>query len=230
MQIRRDQLKKNIDEIQSIIAGKATLVAVTKRRPISDIELAYQLGHRDFGENRVDEIIEKDSSIDQKGLELNWHYIGKIQTKKVKSLLKVKQLKFIHSIDSLKLLNKVLGQQEMIIGDEVGLFIQVNTSSEDEKSGFISDQEISEAVATLIEQGEKVKFVGLMTMGSIRGDNFEEDARECFSQLYSKKCKLEQEFNLTGLKLSMGMSNDLSMALEQHSDYVRVGTAIFKES
>ena len=109
------------------------------------------------------------------------------------------------------------------------LFFQVNTSAEGEKSGVDSYDDLHGLVQkTLDSNSKKIKIAGLMTIGTIRTDKFEQEARRCFSQLLDYKLKLEDEFSDLKLSLSMGMSADYKIALEYKTDFIRVGSAIFK--
>lgn len=206
-----------------------TLVAVTKKRPLEDILAAYEAGHRDFGENRVDELHEKALELMSKGhTDIRWHFIGNIQSKKINRLLSVPGLNYIHSIDSYETLQKIIEREESFIGHKLNLFLQVNTSNEREKGGFIDWDELAKAVNLLIKEKDgPFKLHGLMTMSKLRTNNFEEDALKCFKHLKKISDSLIKDFDLEDLKLSMGMSNDFELALQVGTDYIRVGSALF---
>ncbi len=208
---RKEFLQKNLNELNKEIATKAKLIAVSKTYPASDIKLAYELGQRDFGENKVQELAQKAAELVKTCPEIRWHLIGPLQSNKINLLTKVPHLYAIHSIDSLKILDKIHGKTQ------AKLFLQVNTSGEEEKHGFA----INEVTQELIR---KYNIYGLMTLSKIRTENFETDAKKCFSQLAQLKKRLNPE-----LKLSMGMSSDYKMALELGSDYLRIGSLIFGE-
>ncbi len=191
--------------------GDVQLVAVTKKRSVKDIEALYKLGQRDFGENRVQELQDKAEQL--KTLkDIRWHMIGPLQRNKVKQLLKIPQLYAIHSVSSLKLIEELNKYQH-----QVNIFLQVNTSMEDEKSGFETLEEIREAGYAM-----DVPVYGLMTMGKLRTDKFEADAQKCFQKLVDLKHQLSPH-----LKLSMGMSQDYHIALKIGTDYIRVGSKLF---
>jgi pyridoxal phosphate enzyme (YggS family) len=206
-----------------------TLVAVTKKQPVSDIEFAYRAGVRDFGENRVEELVEKAKECERLGLDdICWHFIGQIQSKKIPKLLSVKNLVAIHSIDSHITLQNLMKRQDDFKGQNLHLFLQVNTSNEKEKSGFIEWDELAAAINLLLNnEGQAFELFGLMTMSKLRTNNFEEDALKCFNQLKKIKFSLIKDFHLQDLKLSMGMSNDFEVALQAGTDYLRLGSSIF---
>jgi len=235
---RGDEIQKKLLELKFEIASikaplkKAwvNLVAVTKYSPLQDITLAYYHGHRDFGENRVQDLLEKANAFKEKEFEeVKWHFIGHLQSNKVNKLLKVPSLKYIHSVDSIKLLETLYNKMDNFPGEELKYFLEVKTSDESEKSGLQDYDEVARAInLSLKHEDSKLKLCGLMTMGKIRTDDFEKDATICFKKLMSYKHQLEKDFFLPDLKLSMGMSQDFSLAVAQGSDYVRVGSRIFK--
>jgi pyridoxal phosphate enzyme (YggS family) len=206
-----------------------TLVAVTKKQPLEDIVAAYEVGQRDFGENRVDELYEKAKALHDKGFnEIRWHFIGNLQSNKMAKLLEVPNLWAIHSLTSYESLQKLIQKREHFSGEKLHLFLQVNTSNEKEKGGFIDWDELAKAVNLLIkEKLGPFDFYGLMTMSKLRTNNFEEDALKCFEHLKKIKDSLIKDFDLSDLKLSMGMSSDYELALQVGTDFVRVGSALF---
>jgi len=228
--VRKAEIAKNLSAIKKEIKG-AHLVAVTKYSPVEDVIAAYLAHHYDFGENRVADLAEKAKVLEEQGLtKVKWHMIGHLQTNKVRDLLKVPHLYAIHSVDSIRVLEELLKREGDFEGRELKLFFQVNTSQEEEKTGFESAEDLHRAIDLLLGRGpSKFKFSGLMTMGTIRTDLFEEEAQRCFSDLASIARSLEDKYGLTTkLQLSMGMSQDYKIALAEGSDYIRVGSAIFK--
>lgn len=219
---RIEEIKKGLDQInQDLQDYPAKLVAVTKTKPVSDIKLAYQCGQRVFGENKVQELLDKATLLPFEGIK--WHFIGHLQTNKINMLLKVPNLKSIHSIDSIKLLKKLLSK---FPGKSIGLFLQVNTSLEDEKTGFTSKEGIIEGIE-LLKGHKDFYFQGLMTIGKIRTENFEQDAINCFKQLVDLKNDLFQKIGHDEIQLSMGMSKDYPTALKSGSNWIRVGSSLF---
>lgn len=214
-------IQKNYQQIIAQIPVHSNLIVVSKKQSIESIREIYQYSQREFGENQVQELIEKSAQL--ASLDINWHFIGHLQSNKINNLLSVKGLKSIHSIDSIKLLNKLLSKK---IDTKIGLFVQVNTSNEVQKSGFTRYTDIEEAIS-LIKQSECFFFQGLMTIGRIRTDEFEEDAAKCFSKLVEFKTMIEKNFSKK-CELSMGMSQDYQLAIEYKSDWLRIGSKIFK--
>ena len=143
--------------------------------------------------------------------------------------MKIPNLYAIHSVSSKKLLEEILRREGEFQGPELNLFFQLNTSKEEEKSGFDTVEEIAEAIEFLLTK-KKSNLIcrGLMTMGSIREENFEEAAKKSFHELRMAREFLAEKFNLKDLKLSMGMSQDYKIALAEEADYIRVGSLIFK--
>lgn len=220
--IRLNLIRRNFHPDQT-----PELIAVTKKQPLNDIEYAYDAGVRDFGENRIDELLEKSEEIGPLP-DLKWHFLGNIQTKKIPKLFSVRNLEAIHSVDSFKTLQNLI-EKEHLLSAPVKLFFQVNTSNEKEKAGFLEWDEIAASVNLALKNPNgPLKLHGLMTMSKIRTNNFEEDARKCFEQLVRVKNSLISDFDLQDLKLSMGMSSDYEIALQVGTDYVRLGSSIFK--
>lgn len=220
------QIQKNLNHIKSQL-GNAKLIAVSKYSPVEDVALAYQAGHKDFGENRVQDLSEKANYFQEHHLDhVRWHFIGHLQSNKVKDLFLIPNLEMIHSVDSLKLLHEMV-KRKSFLKKAIKVFLQVNTSHEEQKSGFESLEEIENAILYLRDHSDKFELFGLMTMGPIRTENFENGAEVSFKQLFELSRELNEKFKLN-LKLSMGMSQDFSIALKYHSDFVRIGSAVFK--
>ena len=222
-------LESRLNSVKNDLNG-AVLVAVSKYSPVEDVAMAYSLGQLDFGENRVSELTVKAGSFQfNQRQNVRWHFIGTLQTNKVKELLKTPNLWAIHSVSSKKLLEEIIRREGELQLPELNLFFQLNTSKEEEKSGFDTVEEIADAIELLLSK-KKSNLVcyGLMTMGSIREENFEEAAKNSFQALRLAKEVLEKKFNLPNLKLSMGMSQDYKIALAEGADFIRVGSLIFK--
>ena len=215
------QIENEINKINAELNANSKLIAVSKTKPIAMINEAYNIGQRHFGENKVQDLLEKSNQLENlKGIQ--WHFIGHLQTNKINQLLKVKNLKYIHSIDRLSLLEKLIQKD---IKDSIGLFLQVNTSLETEKSGFTDLNQLNEAIK-LIDNSQCFYLKGLMTIGKIRSDNFENDAHICFKKLRDLKLEIEENHKLK-LELSMGMSSDYKIACEYGANWIRIGTQIF---
>ena len=194
-----------------------TCIAVSKTKPKEDIEKIYNLGHRDFGENKVQELEYKYNNLPQ---DINWHMIGHLQSNKVRKVIPIVSL--IHSVDSLKLL-KVINKESKKFDKVTNCLIQVNISKESSKYGF-EDREIDFLNQETINEYKNIKFKGLMGMASFTKD--ESIIKNEFNNLkniYDNIRKEIDDFNI----LSMGMSNDYKIALESGSNMIRVGSKIF---
>ena len=211
-------ISDEINTIRDRLGPATSLLAVSKTRPSSMIEQAYRIEQRHFGENKVQELFDKSNELSHLS-EICWHFIGHLQSNKINQLLKVKSLVSIHSIDSSKLLEKLLSKK---IDRSVGLFLQLNTSGENEKGGFTNLTEL-ESAADKIKEHNDFYLQGLMTIGKIRTERFEDDARASFQKLAQYK----KDLGLDKLELSMGMSSDFEIAQEYGSNWVRIGSQIF---
>lgn len=217
-------MEHNWREVLSELAGKARLLVVSKTHPADEIRALYQLGQRDFGENRVQEIEEKDPQLADCP-ELRWHLIGNLQSNKIPKLNKLSRLHAIHSVDTAELAQKLA---KSLSGHYQGvdLYLQMNTSHEDEKAGFEDFFEIQQ-VAQGLKNLRNVTLRGLMTMGTLRTDAPEKEAHRCFEELRIARDTLSKTLEIP-LELSMGMSGDYAIALQHGTDWVRVGSKIFK--
>lgn len=200
------------------------LLIVSKTRSLEEIKTYYELGHRDFGENRVQELADKAESLKLSCPQIRWHMIGHIQSNKLNALFKVPNLYAIHSVHDRHLVDKIIEAQDKVNG-EIQIYLQFNTSKEQEKSGFETYTELLTS-AELIKSSKKLKLAGLMTMGSIRTENFEAEAGRCFQELQVEKEKLQSDLNIK-LETSMGMSQDYEIAVREKSDWIRLGTMMF---
>lgn len=215
---------EKLTSIQGELPPESSLLIVSKTRSIEEIKVYYQLGHRDFGENRVQELTDKALALKDQCPEIRWHMIGHLQSNKVNALFKVPHLYAIHSVHDLALAQKLVKAQDQL-NTPLHLFLQYNTSKEQEKSGFEDFADLK-AAAELILNSPKLKLAGLMTMGTLRTENFEAEALRCFHDLNQIKDKLEDELQLT-LQTSMGMSQDYKLALQEKSNWIRLGTMMF---
>lgn len=216
---------QKLRDIQSKLPPETKLLIVSKTRSIEDIQLYYDLGQRDFGENRVQELAMKANALKESCPDIRWHMIGNLQSNKLNQLFVIPGLWAIHSVDSLELLEKMV-KSEHKLKSEVHLFFQVNTSHEEEKSGFESDSDLLGA-SKLISSSAKLKLSGLMTMGTLRTEHFEAEATRCFKELNQLKGQLEHACGLR-LQTSMGMSQDYELAIEEKSHWIRLGTMMFQ--
>jgi pyridoxal phosphate enzyme (YggS family) len=203
---------KNTKEKNLNLTKKPTLIAVSKTFNIEDINPLVDFGHIHFGENRVQEALDKWTKIKENNDTIKLHLIGKLQTNKVKFAVKI--FDYIHTVDSIKLARKI-SSEENKLKKKIKLFIQVNIGLEEQKSG-VSENNLKE----LIEECSRLNLsvIGLMCIPP--NDNN--------SKNYFKKMKeLGSQYSLS--ELSMGMSSDYLEAIEEGSTYVRIGSKIFGE-
>jgi pyridoxal phosphate enzyme (YggS family) len=204
--------------------GETHLLIVSKTRTLDEIKAYYDLGHLDFGENRVQELETKAHALKDDCPKIRWHMIGHLQSNKVNQLFQVPNLYAIHSVHDQALVEKLIKGQDKLIGP-LNIFLQFNTSREKEKSGFETWAELRTSAEML--KASELKFAGLMTMGTLRTEDFETEARRCFHQLHELRIRLEKEMNMK-LATSMGMSQDYEIALSENSDWIRLGSVMFK--
>lgn len=211
-------ISENIRTINESLKGNAVLVAVSKTKPVDAVKEAYLSGIRDFGENKVQELLNKVELLPE---DIRWHFIGHLQRNKVKYL--VGKTFLIHSLDSVRLLSE-MEKQFSLKSLEAHALIEINIGEERSKSGIKVDE--LEELLTACEKCSYVKVKGLMAIIPIC------DEIEC--RLYFKRMKnifdklSERKFKNIEMKyLSMGMTNDYKIALEEGSNMVRVGTGIF---
>jgi len=193
------------------------LVAVSKTQPPEAVIAAYRAGQRDFGENRVQEAVEKAAAVSTCGMEPIWHLIGHLQTNKVRSAAGL--FAIIHSIDSTRLARTLSQQVELATAvlPEYAVLVEVNVSGEASKGGFAPEQ--AEEAVSNIRALSHLSVRGLMTVAPLV-DN-PEQARPVFRRLAEMARRLDLA------ELSMGMSNDFEIAVEEGATMVRVGAAIF---
>lgn len=207
-------MKEIIEKIKSEIGDKVTLVAVSKTKSNEKILEAYNLGIRDFGENYVQELTTKMDSLPK---DICWHMIGHLQTNKVKDLVK-RNIGLIQSVDSLKLAKEI--NKEAIKNNKVvKILIEVNIANDPNKTGIGVDQ-LDELIKE-IKLLSNIDLQGLMAIAP-HTDN-QEKIRESFKQMNNLKKKYD--FKL----LSMGMTNDYNIAIEEGANVIRIGTKIFGE-
>jgi PLP dependent protein len=203
--------------ISSELAAKnVTLVAVSKTKPVADIEALYALGQRDFGENYVQELVDKQASLP---VDIRWHFIGHLQSNKVKYIAPFVYL--IHGVDSLKLL-KEIDKQAAKNNRIIQCLLQVHIASEETKFGM-DEQELAEVLSQL-HLFPNVKVCGLMGMASFSYD--ETKVRNEFKTLHQLLIKSAISDPASAI-LSMGMSGDYTMAVEEGSTMVRIGSLLF---
>ncbi len=201
--------------------AKAQLIAVSKTKPVSMLQEAYDTGIRDFGENKVQELVDK---IDQMPSDIRWHLIGHLQTNKVKYI--VGKTYLIHSVDSVKLAKEIQKEAEKKNCD-VDILIEVNVAGEESKFGLSPRDVLS--VVREISVLDRVHIKGLMTIAPYTDDA--ESNRGYFRQLRDLSVDIDSKNidNVSMNVLSMGMTGDYEVAAEEGASFVRVGTGIFGE-
>jgi hypothetical protein len=228
------QLRETLPEVRERIAaaigrrggGTVTLVAVTKGHPLAAVAAAAAAGLRTIGENRVPELEEKRAALPPDAdsrQALAWHLIGHLQRNKVKRALGV--CDFIHSVDSERLARE-LSAEAVNRGVVVRALAQVNVSGEGTKSGFTSAEAIEALARVCTLPGLRIE--GLMTMAPLTGDADVLRATFAATRALRDRCASEVA-GFAGRELSMGMSNDYEIAIEEGSTMVRLGTVLFGE-
>jgi pyridoxal phosphate enzyme (YggS family) len=204
---------ENYRSLLGRLGAGVQLVAVSKTKPAADILALYGMGQRDFGENYVQQLVDKAGQLPA---DIRWHFIGHLQTNKVKAVIPFVHL--IHAVDSIRLLREI-DKQAALTGRVVDVLLQVHIAREETKFGLDAGE-----VAEVVEQSGSLKSVrvrGLMGMASNTGDV--EIVREEFRGL---KEMLDRYFPGGGI-LSMGMSADYEIAIEEGSNMVRIGSLLF---
>ena len=222
-------IQQNITSIRAHIPEGVTLICVSKFHPMEAIMEAYEAGERDFGESRVQELLPKYEALPK---DIRWHFIGHLQTNKVKQI--VPFVHMIHSVDSIRLLETINREAEKI-QRRVKVLLEVHVAKEETKSGFTPEE-----LLTLDIQLSTFNYVdvcGLMGMATNTED--ESEWRRCFREIVSLASKLSYTSSasdrsskgeirtLNTKQLSMGMSDDYRVAIEEGSTMVRIGSTIF---
>ena len=210
----QNSMAKRYQEIQSHVQShKATLIAVSKKQPLQRLEELYHLGHRDFGENYVQDLCQRAEELKAKGCnDIRWHFIGHLQSNKVKKLLP--HLYCLHTLASASVLSEI--EKHWQGSDPLQVFVQVNIDGEDSKSG-LSEEDLD----SFLERASacpKISVQGLMAIPK------PESGAEAFRQLAQVA---ENSTFLPKKQLSMGMSQDYQAALQAGATHVRVGSLLF---
>lgn len=215
-------IAENIKHYRSLLPPQTRLVAVSKTKPVSDLQQAYDAGQRIFGENKAQEMRDKCAVLPK---DIEWHFIGHLQINKVKYVVPIATL--IHSVDSFRLLceiNRLAIRHEKVMD----CLLQIKISDEETKYGF--DEEELEALLESDEfkMLENVRICGLMGIGSVT-DDLNQTRKEfrhlsdLFKHIKARYYEKEESF----CELSMGMSHDFRIAVEEGSTFVRIGSSIF---
>ncbi|MFN8251847.1 MAG: YggS family pyridoxal phosphate-dependent enzyme [Ferruginibacter sp.] len=212
--------QENYLSVKKELGEKVTLVAVSKTKPVSDILELYELGQRDFGENYVQELVDK---YDQLPKDIRWHFIGHLQSNKVKYIAPFVHL--IHGVDSFSLL-KEINKQAAKNNRMIDCLLQVHIAKEETKFGF-DEHELGELHP--LHELKNVRIIGLMGMASFSDDmNLVRSEFKNLKSLFDANTHLST-FNHQLSTLSMGMSGDYKIALEEGSNMVRIGSLLFGE-
>jgi pyridoxal phosphate enzyme (YggS family) len=224
-------IKQNLLNIKSTIPEHVTLVAVSKTKPIPDLMEAYDAGQRIFGENKIQEMVDKWEQLPK---DIEWHMIGHVQTNKVKYMAPFVSL--IHGVDSLKLLEEI-NKQALKNNRVIDCLLQIYIAEEESKFGLDEKELASLLASTAINEMKNIRIIGLMGMATFT-DNQNQIKKEftnlksIFDSIQNLKSdpslKGEQAKQINNLKsLSMGMSGDFQLAISCGSTMVRIGSSIF---
>lgn len=217
-------IKKNIQKYRQILQDDRTLVAVSKTQSIETILQAYDSGHRVFGENKVQELVKKFEALP---MDIEWHMIGHMQTNKVKYITPFVHL--IHSVDSHKLLVEI-NKQGQKCDRVINCLLQIHIATEETKFGFSEEEVVKLIKEVSPSMFPFIKILGLMGMASFTKNK--DQVRNEFRRLktFFETLKVTSlPDNIVMKELSMGMSSDYTIALEEGSTMIRIGSDIFGE-
>ena len=214
-------IQQNLDHIKSTLPDNVTLVAVSKTKPVSEIMEAYDAGQRVFGENKVQEMVEKQSEMPK---DIQWHMIGHLQRNKVKYMAEFVSL--IHGVDNFRLLQEI-NKQAKINNRIIDCLLQIKIADEDSKFGMTSKESQEILQSAEFSELKNVRIVGVMGMATFTDDK--QQIENEFKKLKSTFDELQElKINNCQLKtISMGMSADYQIAIDCGSTLIRVGSSIF---
>jgi PLP dependent protein len=226
-----EDLQKNLADVKTRIQqcessldipeGTTRLVAVSKTKPESYIQALYDVGHRHFGENYYQELVEKAANLPS---DICWHFIGHLQSQKANQISqKVPNLYLLETVDTVKLANKLNNARSSMEGlPPLQIYIQINTSGEESKSGVLFNSDISPLIEHIKDNCPFLNIIGLMTIG-------ETGNAECFQRLVECRETAAEVLGVAPgtLDLSMGMSGDFEEAIMAGSTSIRVGSTLF---
>ncbi len=203
--------------LESINNHNVTVVAATKYFTSNEMRELYNTGITNFGENRVERLLEK--QFDLADLDITWHLIGTLQTKKAKKILNT--IDYLHSLDTMKLALEI--QKRRL--KKLDCFIQVNISSEESKHGLSPDQVVD--FIKELQHLDKINVIGLMGMAKLTKD--EDIINNEFQKLNDLQTTIKKELNIDVSELSIGMSNDYLIAIKHNATFLRLGSVLFKK-
>jgi hypothetical protein len=214
-------IKQNLQNIKSQLPQHVTLVAVSKTKPNSDIMEAYDTGHRVFGENKIQEMVEK---YEQLPKDIEWHMIGHLQRNKVKYMAHFVSL--IHGVDSIKLLEEI-NKQAMKHNRVIQCLLQIKIAKEDSKFGMTESEATDIIQSKELSELKHVKIKGVMGMATFTDDKNIIKKEFLYLEKIFETLKKYNAQNNEMEKISMGMSEDYQLAIECGSNMIRVGSNIF---
>ncbi len=217
-------IQSNIQELRKHIPSDVKLVCVSKFHPAETVMEAYDAGERIFGESRVQELVQKQPELPA---DIQWHFIGHLQTNKIKFI--VPFVKLIHGVDSWKVLNEINKQAEKA-AKKTACLLQVHIADEETKFGFSEEELIDLISGNELQNLHNVQIAGLMGMATFT--RYENQVRKEFRSLKILFDKIKSEYfsnDEAFCELSMGMSQDYQIAIEEGSTMIRIGTSIFGE-
>lgn len=215
-------IASNLNLIKSTIPPTVTLVAVSKTKPNSDILEAYNAGERIFGENKVQELVEKEETLPK---DINWHMIGHLQSNKVKYIAPF--IALIHAVDNIKLL-KEINKQALKHNRIINCLLQFHIANEDSKFGLTYSEAIDLLKSDTYKELKNIKISGVMGMATFTSDESQivsefKSLKNIFDSLNSDFFSQDESFK----EISMGMSGDYQIAIKEGSTMIRVGSNIF---
>lgn len=216
-------IQENINRIRLAIPEHVKLVCVSKFHPVEDILTAYKCGERYFGENRPQELVSKVPELPE---DIKWQFIGNLQTNKVKFV--VPNAEMIHSVSNERLLEEI-NKTALKLQKKQKILIELHVAQEETKQGFTTEEAINLFTPSYISKFSNLEFCGVMGMASLTEDK-NLIRREFQSIANTFKILKNNTFNTPSFKeISMGMSHDYEIAIEEGSTIVRIGTSIFGE-
>lgn len=213
------EVADNLQKLLKEVPKEVTLVAVSKTKPVSLIQQAYDLGHRVFGENKVQELVEKHQQMPK---DIQWHMIGHLQRNKVKYIAPFVSL--IHAVDSERLLHEI-NKRAASNNRVISCLLQVHIAEEEQKFGFDTEELTQLLDQNLLDELKHVEVKGLMGMATFTEN--QDKIKEEFAFLKNLYQQLKEKYNLPWTTLSMGMSGDYPLAIDEGSNMVRIGSLIF---